>query len=133
MFMPRTIDKMRALLPGGNPGCYFIDGQVTGMSGFLLQRLGISAEEMLTAVARADQDADIATWLRERADASTYPEINALLRRIEPRHSGDMEYFRELYGSTLDQHPELVTVLEIIEADDRRMFDDRKASSEPAG
>lgn len=26
VFIPRTIDKMRALLPGGNPGKYHVEG-----------------------------------------------------------------------------------------------------------
>ena len=26
VFMPRTIDKLRSMLPGGNPGEYFING-----------------------------------------------------------------------------------------------------------
>ena len=50
MFMPRTIDKIRAMLDGGKKGEYIINAQVTGISGFLLERLGITEAELREAV-----------------------------------------------------------------------------------
>ena len=32
--MPRTIDKLRGLLPGGNPGDYFINGKTPASRSF---------------------------------------------------------------------------------------------------
>lgn len=56
LFMPRTIDKLRARLPGGDPGTYFINGKIKGMSGYLLERLGITETDLLAAVAAAADD-----------------------------------------------------------------------------
>ena len=122
MFMPRTIDKLRGLLPGGNPGDYFIDGKIPGMSGFLLERLGIAEDELREVVARAADEDAVAAWLREHADVSQYPALNEAMRRSRPRHAQDPEYFAELYAPTLALHPELERIIDIIDADDRRIF-----------
>jgi Domain of unknown function (DUF5069) len=122
MLLPRTIDKLRAQLPGGNPGVYFINGRIKGISGYLLERLGVTEAELLDAVARAATEDEIAAWLRARTDASQYPAINATLRRIRPKHAQDEAYFRSEYAETLQQHPELDFILDIVDADDRRRF-----------
>jgi hypothetical protein len=122
MLMPRTIDKFRGLLPGGNPGEYFINGKIPGLSGFLLQRLGVQEHVFHDVVLRAADEADVAEWLREHTDASQYPSINGTLRRVRPKHAQDPEYFAELYAPTLALHPELEHILDIIDADDRRIF-----------
>lgn len=123
MLMPRTIDKLRARLPGGNPGVYFINGsQMRGISGYLLDRLGIAEADLLEAVRVAPDDAAVAAWLRERTDASQYPAINERLRRLEPKHSQNEELLRAEYAETLRAHPDLERIAEIVEADDRRLF-----------
>ncbi len=122
MLMPRTIDKIRALLPGGDPGGYFINGPIQGISGFLLGRLGIAEGEFADAVLGAKTDDDVATWLRGRADPAQYPALNATLTRIKPKHAENEALFREIYAETLAEHPELEFIVDIIEADDRRMF-----------
>jgi hypothetical protein len=124
MLMPRTVDKLRSRLPGGHPGEYVIDlaKSVRGVSGFLLERLGISEAELLAAVERAQTDDDVAEWLRTRVDPAIYPHINATLRRIQPRHSDDEELFRRIYAETLAANPQLEFILDIVEADDRRIF-----------
>ncbi len=122
MLMPRTIDKIRALLPGGDPGGYFINGPIQGISGFLLGRLGITEGELVDAVLGAKTDDDVATWLRSRTDAAQYSALNATLTRIKPKHAENEELFREIYAETLAEHPELKFIVDIIEADDRRMF-----------
>lgn len=122
LLMPRTIDKLRAQLPGGNPGVYFINGKIKGISGYLLERLGITEDDLREAVRVAATDRDVATWLRQRTDVSQYPAINATLRRIKPKHAEDEAYFRNEYAATLREHPELEFVMDIVEADDARMF-----------
>lgn len=122
MFMPRTIDKLRALLPGGNPGVYFINTTMKGMSQFVFDRLGVSEAEVSEAVARASSDDDVAAWLRERTDTSLYPALNETLKRIRPKHAEDPAHFAEIYAQTLAAHPELEIIIDIIDADDRRMF-----------
>ncbi len=122
MMMPRTIDKLRAILPGGKPGEYFINGRILGLSGFLLMRLGVREDELLAVVAGARSDADVASWLRSRVDVSKYDEINAMIRGAEPRHAEDESVVREIYARTMAEHPELIKLVDILDADDRRMF-----------
>jgi Domain of unknown function (DUF5069) len=122
MLMPRTIDKLRGLLPGGNPNDYFINGKTPGISQFMLDRLGISLEDLQAVVARAADESEIAAWLREHTDTSQYPILNATLKRIKPKHAHDPEYFADLYAPTLAAHPELEHILDIIDEDDRRIF-----------
>jgi Domain of unknown function (DUF5069) len=122
MLMPRTIDKLRARLPGGNSGVYFINERIKGISGYLLERLGIGEAELLDVIARASREDEVAVWLRERTDAAQYPAINATLRRIKPKHSEDEAYLRSEYAETMQQHPDLECIVDIIDADDRRLF-----------
>ncbi|HTX55960.1 MAG TPA: DUF5069 domain-containing protein [Candidatus Acidoferrales bacterium] len=122
MFMPRTIDKLRAQLPGGNTGVYFINGKIKGMSGYLLERLGITEAELLETVRTCDDEQAIARWLRERTDPAQYDAINQTMSHLKLKHSGDETYVRELYAETLAAQPDLVTLFEIMEADDRRLF-----------
>ena len=123
MLMPRTIDKLRAQLPGGNAGIYFINGtQMRGLSGYLLGRIGVTEAELREAVRDAPDEDAVALWLRGRTDAAAYPTISETLRRIKPKHSENEALFRAEYVETLAQQPELEYIVDIIEADDRRRF-----------
>jgi hypothetical protein len=122
MLLPRTIDKLRAMLPGGNPGLYFINAEIMGLSGYLLGRLGVTEEELRDVVRDCAAEEDVARWLRGRTDVTAYSAINQTLRRIRPKHAQDEEYFRRQYSETLAQHPELEFIVDIVEADDRRLF-----------
>jgi hypothetical protein len=122
LFMPRTIDKLRSMLPGGDPGEFFINGPIKGMSGYLLERLGIGESELLAVVAAAADDAEVADWLRAHTDATQYAGISATIRAIKPKHTTDPATFGRIYAETLALHPELERVLDIIAADDRRLF-----------
>jgi hypothetical protein len=122
MLMPRTIDKLRATLPGGKPGVYFINGKIKGISGYLLERIGVAEDELREAVRDAAGEDDVGRWLRERTDPTAYTAVNQTLRRIRPKHAEDETYFRSVYAETLAQHPELEFIVDIIEADDRRLF-----------
>jgi hypothetical protein len=125
LLMPRTIDKLRALLPGGDSGGYVIDAEIRGISGYLIRRLGISEADLSDAVAAAKDDDDVAAWLRARVDTSVYAAINKTLRRITPDHSDDPDFFRREYAETMSAHPEFETVMDIVDADDRRKYPDR--------
>lgn len=123
VFLARTIDKFRATLPGGNIGeFYAVNGPILGMSGYLLQRLGIDEDELREKVASASSERDVVAWLKERTDATTWPEISATMKRIKIKHVEDEAFFRRLYGRTLEANPELDKVLDIIEADDNLIF-----------
>ena len=122
VLMPRTIDKLRAQLPGGNPGFYFINGRIKGISGYLLERLGIGEAELREAIAGAANDDEVAAWLREHTDAAQYSAIGATLRRIKPKHAEDEAYFRSEYAATMALRPELEFIVDIVDADDERIF-----------
>jgi hypothetical protein len=72
VFIPRTIDKMRALLPGGNTGKYHVDGASLA----LLEQIGVDPAQFQELVASAASDGDIAAWLQEHADLSHCAGIN---------------------------------------------------------
>ncbi len=122
MLMPRTIDKLRAQLPGGDPGEYYINGPIKGISGYLLERLGVREDDLREAVRDASSEGDVAAWLRERTDASQYPAINETLRRIKPKHAENEAWLRGEYAATLDQHPNLEFIIDILDADDKRRY-----------
>lgn len=71
-FLPRTIDKARALLPGGNPGEY----RLAGFSATMLELLGVDERQFVEAVGKSKSDDDVAQWLRAHATASKYREWN---------------------------------------------------------
>ncbi|MBV8067924.1 MAG: DUF5069 domain-containing protein [Candidatus Eremiobacteraeota bacterium] len=122
MLMPRTIDKLRAQLPGGDADGYYINGLIKGISGYLLERLGIGEDELREAIRTAGSESDVAVWLREHTDGSQYPAINATLRRIKPKHAEDESLFREQYAQTLATRPELEFIIDVVDADDQRIF-----------
>lgn len=122
MLLPRTIDKARALMPGGVANGYFIDGPIQGISGFFLQRLGVSEAAFYGAVREAATEDEVATWLRSCVDVSIYPSLNATLQRITPQHAQSPELVRAEYADTLALYPELHTIFDILDADDRRRY-----------
>ena len=65
VFLPRTIDKVRATLPGGALGAY----NIPGFSQMMLEALGIELERSRAAVAEAAKDDDVA-HVRDRVDVA---------------------------------------------------------------
>jgi hypothetical protein len=122
MLMPRTIDKLRAKLPGGDPGEYFINGPIPGISGFLLTRLGVTEEALLDVVGRAKDDEEVAEWLRAHVDVSHYEKLNAAIGNVEPEHAADPALVRRIYAEVLRAEPNLSKIVDILDADDRRVF-----------
>lgn len=119
MFMPRTIDKICATLPGGHLGPYHV---TPGMSQMLLDTIGIELAELRRAVMLAKNDLEIAAWLRERADTAKYARANEFLstwrhEHIAAEHRAHFEshypgYLRARYAVGFD----------LIEADDRELY-----------
>jgi Domain of unknown function (DUF5069) len=113
----RTVDKMRATLPGGNIGSY----QITGFSSRLLERLGIVESSLREAVANAASDAEVAQWIAARSDAGRYAEINAALERATVgERLGDPEFVAR-YPAARRLPPE-TTRLDLLIADDKEAF-----------
>lgn len=120
--LARTVDKLRATLPGGSLGTY----QIPGFSARLLDRLGIAEDDMRAAVARANSDEDVAAWVRERTDPAQYAAINGAMerRRIADR-LGDPEFVAK-YPIARRLPPE-TPLLDFLSADDVDMFPDSRA------
>ncbi len=115
--LPRTIDKIRASLPGGNPGQYWIKG----FSQRLLDALGIQLDDITAVVALAQSDEEVGAWVVRHSDPSGYGEINeAMVTRSYANASPDRrEYMHGIYGPDIAQYE---TLFDMIEADDRKSF-----------
>jgi hypothetical protein len=116
-FLPRTIDKLRAELPGGNIGHYL--NHDTGFSAYVVRRLGLDIDELREAVARVDSESELASWLAERVDRDAAPALNAKLETfvVERMSPGDQVLVRERHP-VMAERPELSKILDILEADD---------------
>lgn len=119
MMLPRTIDKVRATLPGGNLGPYHV---APGISGIMLSTIGVSVDDFTQAVAQAESDQDVADWLRAHADTAQYVSANAIMSGlrgvdIPPDHRA---HFESLYSERLRQQYPIN--FDLIEADDRELY-----------
>jgi uncharacterized protein DUF5069 len=86
--MPRTIDKLRAKVPGGKIGAYTVRGSsplLPGLSLVLLDGIGVTEDRLFRIVEQASVENEIADWLRKNADLSNIQLVNEKLlgRRIE--------------------------------------------------
>ena len=117
-FLARTIDKMRANLPGGNSGEYHVDG----MSQRMLTIIGIDAAALQDVVARAGSEEEVVAWVRAHADASAYAKathvmLNRAVSDIDPERR---DAFAKKYpGWAAVESGKLA---DIIDADDAAAF-----------
>ena len=116
IFLPRTIDKARASLPGGNLGEYVING----FSKMMLDKLGITDEDFIIRVGAAASDEDIAAFVRSVATPESMSAWNEYARVREPG-GGDRATALMRYP-WLNERPDLILALDILEEDDRRLF-----------
>jgi hypothetical protein len=117
MLMPRTIDKMRALLPGGTPGSY----KIPGMSYALLDIIGVQEQDLQKAVADAETEGDVATWLRSHADTAKYDEANERLSKRKIADTKDPAGVRQRYP-ILERRSDILTLFDLVIADDAETF-----------
>jgi hypothetical protein len=122
-FLPRTIDKVRAELPGGKLGAYIVTGP-RAISGWLLHKLKIDPAELRTVVANAANEDEVVAWLRERVDPAVAAEITAKLAasRVDTLSGADWEFVAARHP-LLRTRNDLTTTYELLEADDAAMFD----------
>jgi hypothetical protein len=122
VFLPRTIDKVRAKLQG-TLGLYKV---TPGMSGYLFEWLGITEEQFTDAVRSAPDDSAIAEWIRTHCNTTTFAEIN---QRFLDRGIRDEAHLQEVLPRypVLRQYPHLRNWFEILELDDRWTFDPASA------
>lgn len=120
-FLPRTVDKLRAELPGGNLGSFV--NHDTGFSAYIVRRLGLDMDEFRVAVAEAPDEDALVAWLTARIDPSHAPALNAKLETfvVERMSAEDQALVRERHP-VMALRPELSKVMDILEADDRHTF-----------
>jgi hypothetical protein len=122
LFLPRTIDKVRAKLQG-TLGLYKVS---PGISGYLFEWLGITEDDFTAAVRDADGDEAVLEWLVARVDTTRFAEIN---ERLSARAIRDDQHRLEVLPRypVLEEYPELRTWFDIFEIDDRWTFDPANA------
>jgi hypothetical protein len=116
VFLPRTIDKVRATLPGGTAGAYTIPG----FSEMMLEKLGIEVGAFTDAVAGASTDDDVEGFVRAAASPDGIAQWNAFILARLPR-AGDRDAAYEVFP-WLRERPDLILALDVLEEDDRQHF-----------
>jgi hypothetical protein len=113
----RTVDKLRATLPGGNIGSY----QITGFSSSLLNRLGIVEYQLREAIERASSDAEVADWIVAHSDPSKYSEINAWFEAQKIGERVDDAAFLARYPIVRELSADTARI-DMLDADDAKEF-----------
>ena len=121
-FLARTIDKTRAKLQD-TLGFYKIG---PGLSVYLFEWLGINEDDFTQAVREAKSDEDVVAWLLARADRDAFRAIN---QRLSERAIRDDDHFAQVLPRypVLREYPHLRNWFEILDLDDRWMFDPANA------
>ena len=119
LMIARTVDKLRATLPGGNLGSY----QIPGFSTRLLEALNIREDDLREAVARATSDDEVVAWIREHADPATYSRANAALEgRVVADRIGDPAFVAKY--PLVTSLPLDTKLIDMLILDDRAAFAD---------
>jgi|SRR5471030_400989 len=116
IFLPRSIDKIRATLPGGELGEY----SVPGFTEMMLEKIGVGVADFTTCVAGAKSDDDVVAFLRMHADKKMYGEWNAFISARLSRGGNRAE--AEKIFPWLHERPDLTIAIDILEEDDKRSF-----------
>lgn len=119
LMIGRTVDKLRATLPGGNIGLYKIDG----FSSRLLKALGITEDALRDAIAQAQTEGDVAAWIVRNSDPSRYEAFNVNMEERKLKDVIDDPTFFERYPDARE-YPLDTRLFDLIIADDRKMFGD---------
>jgi Domain of unknown function (DUF5069) len=120
-FVPRTVDKLRAELPGGNLGAYL--NHDTGFSAYVVRRLGLDMNEFRDVVAHALDETSVVEWLTARVNVAAAPALNAKLETfIVERMSPEDQILVRRRHPVMATRPELSKILDILEADDELAF-----------
>jgi hypothetical protein len=117
VFMPRTIDTIRAGFPGGNRGQYLMDG----FSGMMLTMIGVDITRFTEVVRRAASDAEIAQWLREKADTTAYRRWNEWIAEQTIEDEAHRARVHARFPAAA-KHPHLQRLIDIIDVEDKQAF-----------
>jgi hypothetical protein len=87
IYLGRTIDKVRATLPGGNPGPFLVGSdQVTStMSLYLFHVLKTTEEEFRSVVRDAATEDDVIAWVHGKAPPEKRARWNAWISSFRIR------------------------------------------------
>jgi hypothetical protein len=118
VFLPRSIDKFRASLPGGNLDGYTIEG----FTGRMLECLGITPEALRSVVADAKTDEDVASYVREHAVAGGAEAWNTYALNREVYQGNRTEAVAE--NPWLAEHPEIKLSLDFLQYTEDNGLDD---------
>ncbi|MGD0050199.1 MAG: DUF5069 domain-containing protein [Vulcanimicrobiaceae bacterium] len=116
VFLPRSIDKLRATLPGGDLGLYNVPGFTTAM----LEQLGIGVEELTDVVRTAATDDDVAAYVTAHAKPGGIEAWNAFILARQPA-GGDRDLAISRYPFLADR-AEIGLGVDVLEEDDALMF-----------
>jgi len=116
VFLARSIDKLRASLPGGDLGLYGIRGFTERM----LDQLGITQAAITAAVAAAAGDEDVLAFVRAHTTQDKIDAWNAYAQTREPS-GGDRTAALKNYP-WLHERPDLIFALDVLAEDDKRTF-----------
>lgn len=117
-FLPRSIDKFRAALPGGELAGYRTDG----FTGRMLEHLGIAPEAFQEAVARAGSDEDVLRFVQEHAVPGGAEAWNAAVLNRELYNGDRAEAIAE--NPWLAEHPEITKSLDFLQYREDNGLDD---------
>lgn len=125
--MPRTIDKLRAKLPGGKIGTYTIRGSsplLPGLSLVLLDGIGVAEEGLFEVVRQVLVEDEIAAWLRKNADLSRIAALNEKLlgRRIQDVQTVVPPAVLAKVYPFMEKMAKTTPMFEVLLLDDRLMF-----------
>lgn len=116
IFLPRTIDKARASLPGGKLGLYTMQG----FSAMMLETLGVAAEDFIIRVGAAASDDEIAAFIQPIADPERVAAWNRLVLERLPRNGDRASAI--VHYPWLANRPDLILAVDVLEEDDRQIF-----------
>ncbi|MEA2721229.1 MAG: hypothetical protein QOJ39_3093 [Candidatus Eremiobacteraeota bacterium] len=117
-FLPRSIDKFRAALPGGNLAGYSLEG----FTGRMLENLGIAPDTFQAAVLAAQSDEDVASYVREHAVPGGADAWNQFVLNRELYGGDRAEAIAE--NPWLAEHPEIRLSLDFLQYREDNGLDD---------
>lgn len=115
--LARTIDKTKAKLQG-TLGGYKV---CPGLSGYLLEGLGISEDDFTQAVRELRADEEIVAWVRSKSDPAKFAELS---RKLSTRAIRDDEHRKQFVPRYpfLAERRDICNFFDIIEYDDKLTF-----------
>jgi uncharacterized protein DUF5069 len=114
-FLPRTIDKVRAGLQGGNCGAY----RIPGLSERMFNTLGIDAERFAETVCFAKSEEEVGSWVRAQTTEERIAAWNALMpfRIRDAEHRADLTTRYPI----LADRPDIDSIIDMLDLDDGRL------------